>query len=150
MASRASGQANVHGQAAFAVNEREALEARALTCGMISCIDDAIGEVLTALESSGRREDTVLIFMSDHGDYLGDHRILLKGSAMYRGVVRTPFIWADPRGRAQGIRSGELASTIDVPATILARAHLAPYVGMQGVSLLATLESGSAAPRDVV
>ena len=150
MAARASGNANVHGQAAFAVNEREALEARALTCGMISCIDDAIGEVLAALESSGRREDTVLIFMSDHGDYLGDHRILLKGPAMYQGVVRTPFIWSDPDSRVQGIRSGALASTIDVPATILERARLAPCLGMQGMSLLGTLENGTAAARDSV
>lgn len=150
IAARASGKANVHGQAAFAVSEREALEARALTCGMISMIDDAIGEVLAALDSTGRRQDTVLIFMSDHGDYLGDHRILLKGPAMYQGIVRTPFIWSDPDSAAQGTRSGALASTIDVPATILERARLAPSLGMQGVSLLGTLENAAAPARDSV
>jgi len=150
IAARASGKANVHSQAAFAVNEREALEARSLTCGMISCIDAAIGGVLAALASSGRREDTVLLFMSDHGDYLGDHRILLKGPAMYQGVVRTPFIWSDPYSRARGTRSGALASTIDVAATILERARLAPYLGMQGVSLLGSLENGTAAARESV
>ena len=55
-------------------------------------IDDAIGEVLKALDASGRREDTVLIFMSDHGDYLGDHRIMLKGASLYQSIVRTPFL----------------------------------------------------------
>ena len=150
MGARADGKANVHGQAAFAVSEREALEARALTCGMISMIDDAIGEVLAALDSTGRRDDTVLIFMSDHGDYLGDHRILLKGPAMYQSIVRTPFIWSDPRSGAKGTRSGALASTIDVPATILERASLAPYFGMQGVSLIGTLEKGAAPPRESV
>ena len=150
IAARASGKANVHGQAAFAVNESEALEARALSCGMISMIDDAIGEVLAALDSTGRRENTVLIFMSDHGDYLGDHRILLKGPAMYQGIVRTPFIWSDPKSGAKGMRSGALASTIDVPATILERAQLAPSLGMQGVSLLGTLDNGAAPPRDSV
>ncbi|MCC6472711.1 MAG: sulfatase-like hydrolase/transferase [Burkholderiales bacterium] len=139
---RANGTANVSSQSAFAVSEREALEARALTCGMIGCIDEAIGEVLSALEASGRREDTVLVFMSDHGDYLGDHRILLKGPAMYQAIVRTPFIWADPSSSAHGRHCGALGSTLDVPATILERARLAPYSGMQGVSLLGTLEGG--------
>jgi len=150
MKARAEGKANTASQAAFAVNEREALEARALTCDMIACIDDAIGGVLAALDKSGRAEDTVLIFMSDHGDYLGDHRILLKGPAMYQGVIRTLFIWSDPRSGAHGRRSRALASTIDVPATVLERAGLAPYLGMQGVSLLGALEDPSKRVRDNV
>jgi arylsulfatase A-like enzyme len=77
---RASGKSKGEGQAAFAISEREALEARALTCDMIGFIDDSIGQVLAALDASGQRDNTVLIFMSDHGDYLGDHRILLKGA----------------------------------------------------------------------
>ena len=56
----------------------------------------------------------------------------------------------DPDSRVQGIRSGALASTIDVPATILERARLAPCLGMQGMSLLGTLENGTAAARDSV
>jgi arylsulfatase A-like enzyme len=139
---RASGKANTSAQAAFAVSEREALEARALTCGMIGMIDEAIGEVLAALDASGRREDTVLIFMSDHGDYLGDHRILLKGASLYQTITRTPFIWSDPASPASGRHTDALGSTLDVAATVLERARLAPYAGMQGVSLLPALERG--------
>lgn len=146
---RESGKANTSAQAAFAVNEREALEARALTCGMIGMIDDAVGEVLAALEASGRREDTVLIFMSDHGDYLGDHRILLKGASLYQTICRTPFLWSDPRSAVRGVHSDALGSTLDVAATVLERARLAPYAGMQGVSLLDTLQGGKEA-RDSV
>ena len=150
LAARESGKANVKAQAAFAVSEREALEARALTCGMIGCIDVAIGAILAALDASGRREDTVLLFMSDHGDYLGDHRILLKGAAMYQAIVRTPFIWSDPRSPVQGARSNALGSTIDVAATILERACLAPYAGMQGVSLFGALQGGNPARESVL
>jgi arylsulfatase A-like enzyme len=140
---RESGQSKGEGQMAFAVSEREALEARALTCGMIAMIDDAVGAILSALEAAGARDNTVLVFMSDHGDYLGDHRILLKGAALYQGVVRTPFLWADPQG-SKGVRSDAIASTIDVAPTILERAGLAPYRGVEGVSQLATLRGGPA------
>ena len=66
------------------VSAREAQEARALTAGMIACVDDAIGRVLAALERSGKRDDTVVIFTSDHGDHLGDHRLMLKGAEQYQ------------------------------------------------------------------
>ena len=67
---------------------------------MIACIDDAIGAVLAALDKSGRRDNTVVIFTSDHGDHLGDHRLMLKGAEQYQSIVRVPFIWADPQAAA--------------------------------------------------
>ncbi|MGQ0547117.1 MAG: sulfatase family protein [Betaproteobacteria bacterium] len=148
IAARESGRSTGEGHGAFAVSEREALEARALTCGMIAFIDDAVGQVLAALQASGRREETVLIFMSDHGDYLGDHRLMLKGSLLYQGLIRTPFLWCDPKSRMKGRRSGAIASTIDVAATVLERAGVAPYRGMEGASQLAALEGRGMAPRE--
>ena len=71
----------------------------------------AIGAILSQLDASGRREDTVLVFMSDHGDYLGDHRLLLKGAALYQGIVRTPFLWSDPKSAVKGTHSPAIAST---------------------------------------
>jgi arylsulfatase A-like enzyme len=96
---REAGKANLTGMGTIGVSAREAQEARALTCGMIACIDDAIGAVLGALDKSGKRDDTVVIFTSDHGDHLGDHRLLLKGAEQYQSIVRVPFIWSDPQRR---------------------------------------------------
>ena len=93
---RESGKANLTGMGTIGVSAREAQEARALTAGMIACVDDAIGRVLGALDKSGMRDDTVVIFTSDHGDHLGDHRLLLKGAEPYQSIVRVPFIWSDP------------------------------------------------------
>jgi arylsulfatase A-like enzyme len=81
LAQRESGRAVVTEQAAFAVNEREAREAMALSCGMIAMIDDAVGRILAHLAARGLAEDTIVIFTTDHGDFLGDHRLLLKGPA---------------------------------------------------------------------
>jgi Arylsulfatase A and related enzymes len=96
IAEREAGKANLTGMNTIGVSAREAQEARALTCGMIACVDDAIGGVLAALDRSGLRDDTVVIFTSDHGDHLGDHRLMLKGAEQYQGIVRVPFIWSDP------------------------------------------------------
>jgi arylsulfatase A-like enzyme len=120
---------------AHGVDLKEALEARALTCGSIACIDDAVGKIMQALEASGDAENTIVIFTSDHGEYLGDHGLLLKGLAHYDEIIRVPFIWADP-SYSGGETSQALTSTIDLPATILDRAGLAPFNGFQGRSLM--------------
>ena len=129
------GKTEAVSQAAFYADDQAVREAMALSAGMITMIDDKIGEVLTALEESGQAEDTVVIFTSDHGDYLGDYNLLLKGPLPTRAITRVPFIWADPSDREPRSAAG-LASTIDISATVLDRAGIAPYWGLQGRSLL--------------
>ena len=150
MAQRESGKADTAGQAAFAINEREAREAMALSCGMIAMIDDAIGRVLGRLAACGLADDTIVIFTTDHGDFLGDHRLLLKGPAHYEGITHVPFIWAEPGVRVAR-RTDVLAGTLDIASTILDRVNVQPYNGIQGVSLLPILGDSSATiPRDLM
>jgi arylsulfatase A-like enzyme len=122
-------------QSPFAVTEDEARAIIALTYGMITMIDDAIGRVLKRLETLGLAEDTVVIFTSDHGDYMGDHGLMLKLLLHYQGITRVPFIWHDPQRPAQGQIEPGLASSIDIAPTILARAGIQPYNGIQGRDL---------------
>ena len=133
---------------AFMANEREIREAMALSCGMITMLDDAIGEVIAALKRSGRYEDTVIIFNSDHGDYLGDYNLMLKGAIQLRSINNVSFIWSDPQDRNARL-SHALASTLDLAPTILARAGVTPYFGMQGHNLLDVMD-GEGKVRDAV
>ena len=135
---RDTGKALKHTQALFACSEREAREAIALNYGSLKCIDDAIARVMAQLATLDDGRDTVVIFTSDHGDYLGDHQLLLKGPVHYRGLTRVPFIWSDPAG-PQGARSAALTQTTDIAPTVLERAGLAPWNGVQGHSLLALI-----------
>jgi arylsulfatase A-like enzyme len=144
---RESGKANLTGMRTIGISAREAQEAQALTCGMIACIDDAIGRVLAALDASGERDNTVVIFTTDHGDHLGDHRLLLKGCEQYQSILHVPFIWSDPAAPAAA-QTDAIGSTIDIAATILDRARIAPYAGMQGKSLLASMGPGGKPVRD--
>jgi hypothetical protein len=62
----------------------------ALTYGMVSFVDAEIGRVLGELDRLGLREETVVVFMSDHGDMLGDHWMLNKGPFHLDGLIRIP------------------------------------------------------------
>jgi len=127
-------------QSAFRTDRQHIKEAMALTAGMITMIDDQIGRVINALKESGQYDNTVIIFTSDHGDYLGDFDLLFKGALPFRSVTQVPMIWADPDATRPS-KSHALASTIDVSASMLERAGLLPYHGMQGKSFLGCLET---------
>ena len=126
-------------QSPFAVNEKEAREIIALTYGMITMIDDAVGRVLKHLEEIGEADNTVLVFTSDHGDYMGDHGLMLKLLLHYQGLIRVPFIWYDPSNPSDSSdneSNSELSSSLDISSTILARAGVQAFNGMQGRDLL--------------
>lgn len=135
--------------APFAVNEREAREATALTFDMIRMIDDAIGRILGALQTLGLDRNTIVIFTADHADYMGSHQLMLKGPIHYQPLIRVPFIWSDPLAPASGRRGG-LASTLDIAPTILARAGVPVYHGIQGMSLLPIVRGEQAKLRDAL
>ncbi|MEM0907646.1 MAG: sulfatase-like hydrolase/transferase [Pseudomonadota bacterium] len=122
----------------FAVTEDEARAIIALTYGMITMIDDAIGRVLARLAELGLDDNTVVIFTSDHGDYMGDHGLMLKLLLHYQGIIRVPFVWYDPAAPSAGDVNTGLASSIDISATILARAGIQPFNGLQGRDLFAS------------
>ncbi|SET99505.1 sulfatase family protein [Paracoccus homiensis] len=123
------------GQDPFAVTEREAREIIALTYGSITMIDDAVGRVLRTLEEQGLAEDTIVVFTSDHGDYMGDHGLMLKLLMHYQGLIRVPFIWADPRS-PEAKADSALRSAIDIGPTFLERAGIQPFTGCQGSTVL--------------
>jgi arylsulfatase A-like enzyme len=136
--------------APYAVTERETRESTALTFGMIAMIDDAVGRILAKLAALGLAENTVVIFTSDHGEYMGDHQLMLKGPIHYDSITRVAFIWADPQRPGGGARRSSLAGTIDIAPTILARAGLAPFNGMQGRSLLPVIDGATQSFRDAL
>jgi arylsulfatase A-like enzyme len=122
-------------QTALMLDDQQIKEAMALTAGMMAFIDDAVGDIIAALEASGKLDNTVICYNADHGDYLGDYNMLLKGALPFRSITRVPFIWSDPNARHQ-TRSDALCSTVDLAATILERAGLEPFNGNQGQSFL--------------
>jgi arylsulfatase A-like enzyme len=89
------------------------------TYGMISCVDAHLGRVLDALEASPFARDTVVVFLCDHGDLMGDHWLINKGPFHFEGMVRAPFLWRWPGVFAQNLETPALASLLDFAPTIL-------------------------------
>lgn len=89
--------------------------------GLIKQIDDQIGRLMSFLDAQGLRDDTMIVFTSDHGDYLGDHWMGEK-ELFHDASARVPLIVVDPSPEAnatRGLRSAALAEAIDVVPTIL-------------------------------
>ena len=76
--------------------EHDAWQVQANYYAMIAQIDDQFARILAAIEESGQRENTVIVFTSDHGESLGDHGLMFKGCRFYEGLVRVPLIFAWP------------------------------------------------------
>ncbi len=130
----------------FLAGERHTREILALTYGLISCLDDQVGRILARLRDLGLDDDTVVVFTSDHGDFMGDHGLMLKQGLHYQGVIRVPFIWADPAGAA-GSRTGILGGSIDIAQTVLKRAEIDPCAGMQGFDVVGAAAAGAEPER---
>lgn len=106
---------------------------------MIKLVDDQVGRILAALEESGQRKNTVVIFTSDHGEMLGDHGLIQKGCRFYEGLVRVPLILSWPGHFEQGLVSEALVELTDLAPTLLELADLAVPEHVQGQSLLPLL-----------
>ena len=145
-AEQAAGQRPMGTSRAIAVTPAEARVAIALNHGAIAFIDEAVGRVLEHLRVSGLDRSTVVIFTSDHGDFMGDHGLLNKGPLHYQGLLRVPLIWADPQ-EGPGGRDPRLCSTLDLATTVLARCGLRAAHGLQGHDLRTPRE---AVRRDAV
>ncbi len=119
---------------------------RAVTAGMVSLLDDCIGQVLDALEALGLTDNTYVVFASDHGDYLGDYGLFGKG-LHYDCVLRSPMILRGPGVPAQA-ETDAVASLIDLAPTLLDYLGIDEPEAMQGLSLRAGLADPYAWPRD--
>ena len=79
--------------------------------GLITQIDDQIGRLISYLKESGQINDTMIVFTSDHGDYLGDHWMGEK-ELFHDASARIPLIIVDPSEEADATR-GSVSKSLD-------------------------------------
>lgn len=117
--------------------------------GNVTLIDEQFGRLVETLERQGYLDNCVVIFMSDHGDNLGEHGLSQKWS-MYDMVTRVPaIVWA-PGRFAGGKRLKQMCQLFDFGPTILELAGLTPPADMEAASLLPALRGDTWEGREAV
>jgi arylsulfatase A-like enzyme len=118
-------------------------EATACYYALCSLLDDQIGRILVALQELGQAGNTLIVFISDHGDYLGAHRLLLKGIPAFEEAYRVPLLLYGP-GIPAGRPVEQIVSLIDLAPTLVQLTTGGEFPG-HGRSLLPLLQSAPAA-----
>ena len=119
------------------LSEREVREGIRHYWAYCSYLDEQFGAVLAALDRSGRAEDTIVLYCSDHADYCGDHGLFAKGVPCFRGAYHVPWIVRWPRGiRRPGRREDAFVSLADFVPTVLEATGLQAKREFSGASLV--------------
>ena len=120
--------------------------------GLIKQIDDQIGRLMAFLRDTGRDKDTLIVFTSDHGDYLGDHWLGEK-ELFHDCSVKVPLIVVDPSEKADATRGQTIEALIEgidlVPSFIEYFGGTVPPHVVEGKSLLALIRGQTDMLRDV-
>ena len=104
----------------------------------VQSVDDSVGRVMAALDKAGLARNTVVIYTSDQGFFLGDHGLFDK-RFMYEESLRMPFIVRWPAAIKPGTKSEAMGLNVDFAPTFLDLAGLPPSGDMQGRSLVPVL-----------
>ena len=112
----------------------------------ISYLDAQVGRVLSELDSQGLRDDTIVLFWSDHGLHLGEHGLTRKTTA-FELDAHVPLIIAAP-GSSPGQRTSALVELLDLYPTLTELCGLKDSEGLEGVSLVPLLNDPRATVRD--
>lgn len=125
-----------HGPSFVDFSDAELDELRRTYHAMITLVDDGVGRLLEAVDRRQDGRDTLIVFVSDHGEMLGDHALLLKGPMLYDVAVRVPLIVSWPEHVPAGERSADFVSVQDLATTFRTVAGLDTYSRDQGIDLV--------------
>ena len=131
------------------VSEEIMRRAIATYYGMNTYIDDQVGRFLRRLDELGLRENTVVIYLSDHGDYMGEHRMIRKSKALYDCLCHIPLIVSWPAGIAPGPPREEFVCIEDILPTVMDLLGWPIPRGVQGTSF-APLLGGPGIARPIL
>lgn len=116
---------------------------------LIEGMDNSVGQIVDELKKNGLFENTVIIFLSDNGQFLAEHGFSGKW-LMYEESIRVPFFVFDPRNKKRKSKSEEMVLNIDVAPTVLALAGISIPKTMEGKSVVPLLNNPKQAFRNEI
>jgi len=111
-------------------------------------VDEMIGQLFETLEATGELDDTYIIFTSDNGFHLGQHRLRAGKSTAYEEDINVPFIIRGPGIPAGTYVEGYLSGNVDIAPTLAGLAGIVPPSIVEGRSLLPLFEDQLPAPEE--
>lgn len=132
------------------VTEPVMREAIAMYYGMVSALDHEVGRFLGELDDRGLAEETIVVFISDHGDYMGEHRMIRKSKALYDCLTQVPLLVRWRGELPEGRRHDELLTIPDIMPTLLELCGLPAPAGVQGRSFAPLLRGEAYRARDAL
>jgi len=120
-------------------SESEAKEVIRAYLASISWADWNLGRVIAELELLGQRDNTLIVFVADHGYQLGENGKWSKAGSLFEGSTRVPLILHMPGAKGNGRSSTRTVQSIDLYRTLCELAHLEVPAGVQGTSLVPLL-----------
>lgn len=102
--------------------------------GMVSLMDKYIGKILDKLEETGMKNNTLVIFTTDHGHFFGQHGLHAKGPFLYEDMIKVPLIASMPGQIPAGVRSSAIQSLVDIVPTCMDFCGLTVPPTMSGIS----------------
>jgi arylsulfatase A-like enzyme len=139
-----------HGFSSHLIDDAELRKNIAIYYGMMSFIDDAVGTIFDRLDALGLTENTLVVFTTDHGHFLGQHGLTAKGAFHYEDLLRIPMLARFPGHISAGTHTTSLQSLIDLAPTILAAAGIPAPPLMQGVDQMPVWKGLTVQARDHV
>ncbi|MCX7046145.1 MAG: sulfatase [Candidatus Sumerlaeota bacterium] len=127
----------------FGITPDHARECKLAYYAAISFVDAQIGRVLDAVDRLGLRDNTIIVFWSDHGYHLGEHGLWFKQSC-FEESARVPMIISAPGFKSASQASPRPVEMVDLYPTLADLAGLTPPQGLQGFSLRPLLENPQA------
>jgi choline-sulfatase len=115
--------------------------------GCVEWVDDAVGRIVETLDYLGFKENTIVIYSSDHGEMGGEHGTWQK-TLFFDAAARVPMIIRWPGKVKAGIRTGEIAGLVDMFPTICEAAGLDIPTTCEGISLIDHLKENKALDRE--
>jgi len=112
-------------------NEEAMRKHKAHYCGLVKCIDDNVGRILDALKDKRILDDTIIVFTTDHGEYMGEHGLYGKNQ-WYRTAYQIPFIVRWPKKIRPGTVINQFVTNVDVQQTLLGIMGIKPCGREQG------------------
>ena len=116
--------------------------------GAVSYVDHCLGLLLEALVDTDQFDDTLFIFTSDHGEMLGSHGMLMKGSVLFDELMRVPLLIRPPGNGMGGKVNDCLVSHADLVPTVLSGCGVDAPEGLHGVDISALVGAGRESVRE--